>query len=48
MAMGAGKDAADESGVSKKSIAHREFAAICCYLQILGLGGRRRASGRHS
>ena len=48
VAMEAGKDAANESGVSKKSIAHRDFAAVCCYLQVFGLGGRRRASGRHS
>ena len=46
--MEARKGAANESGVSKKSIAHRDFAAICCYLQVLGLGARLRASGRHS
>ena len=39
MAMEAGKGAANESGVGKKSIAHRDFAAICCYLQVSGLGG---------
>ena len=39
MAREAGKAAANESGVSKKSIAHRDFAAVCCYLQIFGLGG---------
>ena len=38
--MEAGKDAVNVSGVSKKSIAHRDFAAFCCYLQILTPLGR--------
>ena len=41
VAVEARKDAADESGVSRKSIAHRDFAALCCYLQILTPVGRK-------
>ncbi len=42
VAMEAGTGAADESGVGKKSIAHRDFATVCCYLQVLGLAGGKR------
>jgi hypothetical protein len=44
VAMEAGKGVANESSVRNKTIAHRDFAAICCYLQVLRPLGRE-ASG---
>ena len=40
MAVEAGKGAADESGVGNKTIVHRDFAAVCRYLQVSRPPGR--------